>query len=324
MGKSRTDSRVARTPRLFTALISVLRDFLSTGRLPKLPKKALSPQIIKQDNGFFIPDLGIAVDRSEHAFFLDNLSICRDLRGFGVVFSNEAGTIIGRWRDIRFVVDDLCSLLTAREIFGEKVYGFEYGKSAVVLDIGMNVGLASLYFASVPTIRKVYGYEPFSYTFQKALSNIGLNPSLMGKIVANNTGVAGSQRTEDVSFNHQDHTSMGIHGVVEEHGVNLELTKIVRIQLEDISQVISRTRNEHPGTDIIVKMDCEGSEYEIVEKMKKDVLLRDVTHFQIEWHIFSAADDPSNIISALRESGFFCNRTQKSPCLGMIFASRLN
>lgn len=340
MGKSRIGSRVARSRRLSTALISILREFLSTGQLPGrlkqtqgspiiiqksgLLKKTYGPPIIVEKNGLFIPDLGLALDESKHGYFLDNLSIARNLREFGVVFSNDGELIIGRWRDIRFVVDDLCSLLTAREIFAENVYGFDYGKSAVVLDIGMNVGLASLYFASIPSVRKVYGFEPFSFTFQKAQSNFALNPSLIGKIAANNTGVAGSRRTAEVSFNRQDHTSMGIHGVVEEHVVDPELNQIERIQLEGVSQVISRIRSEHPGTDMIVKMDCEGSEYEIVERMKKDGLLREVTHFQIEWHVFSATDNPSTIISTLRENGFFCNRTQKNQNLGMIFASRLN
>lgn len=317
------ESRAARASRLCTTLISILRDFLATGRLPGQLKQTHSPLVIRQKNGLFVPDLGIALDESKHSFFLNSLSIVRELKDFGVVFSNEGGIITGKWMDIRFVVDDLCSLLTAREIFGEDVYAFEYEKGVVVLDIGMNVGLASLFFASVPNVRKVYGYEPFSFTFQKALSNIALNPSLMGKIVANNTGVAGSRRTAEVSFNQQDHTSMGIHGVVEDHGVDPGLDQIERIHLEDVSQVISRIRIEHPGTEIIVKMDCEGSEYEIVEKMKKDGLLRGITHFQIEWHIFSATDNPSIIISTLRENGFFCNKTRKSQNLGMIFASKL-
>jgi len=318
------DSRADPASRLCTTLISILRDFLSTGKLPGQLKHTLSPPLIRQKNGLFVPDLGIALDESKHDFFLNNLSIARELKDFGVVFSNEGGIITGKWRNIRFVVDDLCCLLTAHEIFGENVYAFEYGRDVVVLDIGMNVGLASLYFASIPTVRKVYGYEPFSFTFQKAQSNIALNPSLMGKIVVNNTGVAGSSRTAEVSFNRQDHTSMGIHGVVADHGVDPGLNKIERIQLEDVSKVISRVRNDHPRTEIIVKMDCEGSEYEIVEKMKKDGLLRGITHFQIEWHIFSAADKPSSIISALRENGFFCNMTQKSKNLGMIFASKLS
>lgn len=43
---------------------------------------------------------------------------------------------------------------------------------SIVIDIGANIGLASLFFAARKNVIKVIGYEPLRSTYQKALHNI--------------------------------------------------------------------------------------------------------------------------------------------------------
>ena len=76
------------------------------------------------------------------------------------------------------------------EIFYENAYNFRIGRDACVIDIGMNIGLATLMFASKPEVREVHSFEPFTSTYERATANIALNPQLAAKVLALNHGLA--------------------------------------------------------------------------------------------------------------------------------------
>jgi hypothetical protein len=59
----------------------------------------------------------------------------------------------------------------------------------VLVDIGMNVGVASLYYASFPNVKAVYSYEPLESAYQKAIENFMLNPEISQKIIAHPFGL---------------------------------------------------------------------------------------------------------------------------------------
>ena len=62
------------------------------------------------------------------------------------------------------------------EVFENHVY--KYGGilgDQIVIDVGMNVGIASLYFAQNESVKEVYSFEPFHQTFIRAMENINLN-----------------------------------------------------------------------------------------------------------------------------------------------------
>jgi hypothetical protein len=88
--------------------------------------------------------------------------------------------------------DTFDNFYVVQELFAEGVYSIHLNtEKIVVCDIGMNVGIASLYFAGVNNVTKVYSYEPFPETYQRALANFSLNPLLKDKILPRNEGVAG-------------------------------------------------------------------------------------------------------------------------------------
>ena len=78
------------------------------------------------------------------------------------------------------------------EVFSEKVYGLVSNGPAQVIDIGVNIGTATLYFANHPWVNKVIGFEPIEPTYRKAKHNIALNPLIASKISLFNFGLAGN------------------------------------------------------------------------------------------------------------------------------------
>ena len=59
----------------------------------------------------------------------------------------------------------------------------------MVLDVGMNFGTATLYFANQPNVTRVYSFEPFVPTYEEAVRNMHLNPRLHQKIATHAYGL---------------------------------------------------------------------------------------------------------------------------------------
>ena len=80
-------------------------------------------------------------------------------------------------------------VLIAQEVFENGEYDFDIAEPAVVIDIGMNIGIASLYFASRDDVKAVYGFEPFKPTFDHAIDNFKINEKYSNKIHPQNCGL---------------------------------------------------------------------------------------------------------------------------------------
>ena len=62
---------------------------------------------------------------------------------------------------VRFTLDkDICFGLLYEQFLTRSSYNFVFDMQIVVIDIGMNVGDTTLFFAANPFVKKVYSYEP--------------------------------------------------------------------------------------------------------------------------------------------------------------------
>lgn len=86
-------------------------------------------------------------------------------------------------------------ILIVEEIFKNDEYNFDIGGPAVVIDIGMHIGLASLYFAARDDVEGVYGFEPFKPTFEQAMFNFKINEKYADKIHPHNYGLGDREST---------------------------------------------------------------------------------------------------------------------------------
>ncbi len=204
------------------------------------------------------------------------------------------------------------------ELMQEEIYGFALNEKCIVLDVGMNVGIAALYFAAHPNVDKVYGYEIVKDNYQLSLENFKLNPQLEHKIIPHLHGLA----SQDGFIDLEDFESGTIEASIVGLKVNAEQsvqTNAVAIKAADkeLHQIIS----SNAGRSIIVKLDCEGSEYEIIELLSIAGLLSHIKGFIIEWHNHG----PHQILNTLTSHGFMCsyqNHKFFPDTLGMIYAWR--
>jgi len=202
------------------------------------------------------------------------------------------------------------------EIFLEQVYNFDMPfNNVVVMDIGMNVGLASLYFATKQSVTAIYGYEPFEPTFNQAKENIKLNAALAAKIIPNHYGLDAIARELSLDYNYYNKGSIGVLGKDFSAGQNK-----IQIQLKPIADALKAIQEKHPDAALFLKIDCEGAEYDIFDYFKNTGIPASVKMIAVEWH----KKGPEALTGILKKEGFasFSLYTEESKELGMIYAVR--
>lgn len=180
-------------------------------------------------------------------------------------------------------------------------------KNVVVIDVGMNIGAVSLYFAGKEWVDKVYGFEPFQDTFQQALENFALNDdSIKRKIHPVNAALSDKEGDIEVPV------------ATENTGWRTILTKSTDMRKEKIScktaaDAIGEIIDENKDKKIILKVDTEGSEFAIFDSLKKTDLLQCIDAVLLEYH-----RNPKEITDLLSANNFKYFLTGQE--IGMIYA----
>lgn len=164
-------------------------------------------------------------------------------------------------------------------------------KGKIVIDIGSQIGDTAIYFATLGA-RQVIGFEPFPHTFNLAKKNIKLN-GMQNSITIFNYAIG--SRKEKFIWLPVSEVKSEMDSVSLYYNKNkINKTKIKVVSLMDIVK-------RFPCNDAIVKMDCEGCEYESILE-SENAILRNFAQFVIEYH-----KGNQNIINKLKEAGFETN-----------------
>jgi len=204
----------------------------------------------------------------------------------------------------RYYVFSVDSLVTLAEIYhcGSWEVHLPPGDQAVVIDVGMNVGIAAVFFATTLGC-PVYGYEPFKETYERAIANISLNPQLAALIHPENVGVAGTNRTASGNFCTESSTVSGLFPVSCVAGRDLAVLN-EPIVLRSAAELVDDVCAIHPKRQVIIKMDCEGSEYEIVDCLIASHRMDRVAAILVEWHRLAGRGQPVQLRDKLLAAGF--------------------
>jgi FkbM family methyltransferase len=207
--------------------------------------------------------------------------------------------IITTPQGVRFDISSVPSeaIAVIKEIFLHGDYAIGFKQDAVLIDIGLNRGIASLYFAGYPNIKKIYAYEPFKPTFELAQRNLHLNPHLSDKIKAFNFGLGKTNTTLNLPY--MDTATGGMsttHDVCKGENDGRMETVIVKDAASELGSVIQENANKR----IVVKCDCEGAEFDIMERLDKAGLIGKVDVVLMEYHY----DKPDRLIDTLTANGF--------------------
>ena len=147
----------------------------------------------------------------------------------------------------------------------------------------MNIGISSLFFALQKNVTQIYSFEPVVTTYSQAVYNLELNPSYSNKIKAFNFGLGGATRVEKVLYNSQAKGNCGIR-LESSLVIAKDSASEIDISIQNVSEVLPDLFAQHPQQQKILKIDCEGAEYEILQKLNETHLLAEVDVLLIEWH----------------------------------------
>ncbi len=184
-------------------------------------------------------------------------------------------------------------------------------KESVLIDVGMNIGVVSLYFARYEWVSRVYGFEPFPDTYEQAVENFKRNDAVIcNKIQPQNIALSDKDGTIEVPLGHEEtgwRTIMGSVAVRDRR---------VRITSRKASAAIGEIANENRGKQIILKVDTEGSEFSIFESLSQTDVLSGIDVIMMEYH--RNPEPITEILSAFGFKYFIVGRQS----FGMVYALR--
>ncbi len=169
------------------------------------------------------------------------------------------------------------------DTFGFEVYAMPYFQEKTVVDIGANIGDTSVYFV-LKGAKRVIALEPSPFAFRYLEENAERN-GIKEKIICLNEGVGRIDSSIKMERNERDVT--GTKAVNQGHGVTVHIMTLKNL---------IETEGIQSGS--VLKMDCEGCEYDSLLSSDCDTL----AVFQeiiMEYH-----NDPTPLVRKLSECGY--------------------
>lgn len=230
--------------------------------------------------------------------FRDLLPSFRDLHENGAIIKVIDGRLIVTL-GVSFYANETDDMILVGELFLRQVYNLIAEGEWCAIDIGMNIGLASLLLAAKPFVKEVHAFEPFASTFERACANLGLNPDIAHKITAYNLGL--EDKDEDKTVLIRDDRPSGAFTTT---GWRVGTPQVISIRnaATTLRPIIEAAKAR--GRNVIVKVDCEGSEFPIFATLDTHGLMDDISAFMVEWHRIDWQKTQQDLIAPLLRRGF--------------------
>lgn len=241
---------------------------------------------------------GIDIDVHKHRFMLGGYQYVLDLHQRAGAAFHTGDYVCCSVSDVRYRVQTLEELIILHEVYVQRTYNVSAPLDQIVVwDIGLNVGISALYFARRGF--HVFGCEPFSKTVDVARYNISLNPTLSSKISIHGVGVGGYSRDMQVPYSKEWKGNVSTAGR-KRNIVRSNISSVEDVRIVDAANMLNVLMEEYPSRPVIAKVDCEGSEYEIIERLAEADMLRLLYAMIVEWH----GHGSTSLVHALCDSGF--------------------
>jgi len=233
-------------------------------------------------------------------------------------FNNVNGILRAEFDGMTVELRSFEELFILHEIFVRTCYGWCPSRPTLVVDVGSNVGLSCLYFAKLPNVEQVVGFEPFPRTLAEAERNLHLNLGLAKKIKLNPFGLGASRDRvpAEYSFIHKGRVSP-VGGLARVKGPIPDKT-VVMIDIRDAAAEMEELLTTRCGLEFALKLDCEGSEYDIVPRLAEVGILKKFRTVFIEWH----GRGPGSLRTALADSNFNVFCLDEFDEVGLIYAAQ--
>ena len=188
-------------------------------------------------------------------------------------------------------------------VFFEEVYKMFPVKDQTIIDVGANIGDSSIYFA-LKGAKKIIAIEPFPANYELAKKNIELN---------------NLQKIIDIDLAGCSNKSGYLTVDNKKSGGGASLTSSIKgteIPLFNLENILKQNNLD----SAILKMDCEGCEYDSILKTDNEIM-RKFSTIIIEYHY-----GYQNLVEKLESCGFQVEKT--SPMyyshyhIGYIYATK--
>ncbi|MBX7174810.1 MAG: FkbM family methyltransferase [Pyrinomonadaceae bacterium] len=231
----------------------------------------------------------------------------------------DEGILVG-FNDLTFHLKTLEDFHILTEVFYDGDYDLKTTDECVVFDVGMNIGLASLFFARKDFVKKIYSYEPVPETFEQGQYNFALNQKYSHKIHSFNFGLGSENKMETFYFHPEAKGNCGSRGLKSPSLKNLDNLIPISVEIREICRELQPLLESDKNYKKFIKLDCEGGEYEILTKLDEGNCLKFFEGVIIEWH-----DLGSEILeNILLKNGFLIISRFITPISGLIYAFKLN
>ena len=198
-------------------------------------------------------------------------------------------------KKFKFVHNERAAFYTLIEVFYERLYDKDYvkiEKDDVVLDIGANLGMFSVYAQNFHPSR-VIAVEPGPEEYPCLVENLKSfkNTESFKYAVSNKTGKVNFSSTVEGVSNHITDTFD-----VAQYGNHVYQT--VEVDAIDINDLIKEAKLDKID---YLKIDCEGAELDIFLSIDKEYLKSNVRKIAVEYH---TPEIKMNLLSIILASGF--------------------
>lgn len=202
---------------------------------------------------------------------------------------------------------------TLSEVFREELYRFRATGPFAFMDIGANVGMASLYFAKNHE-GPVIAYELVPETAKSAKLNVALNPDLAPRIQLVHSGLGKQAAKMTMRFDPQ---STACNSVYNQSG-----DQQTEVTLLDAAAELVQISSTYPDRKLCVKLDAEGAEYDILDRWTEAKCMELIDLLFLEWHVVSGRT-VDQLRANLRLAGFqWFERAHATEPVGFITAWR--
>lgn len=158
----------------------------------------------------------------------------------------------------------------------------------VVVDIGAHIGLFSIYANTINPNIPIYAYEPEEENYKTLKKNLSRNKTR--NIHPKNLAVSAKEGQIELYINKDSHN----HSILK---TNENQTK-KKVQSTTLQRITEKLQ-----TVDLVKMDCEGAEFEIIASTPKETFKKIKTIY-IEYHEYNEMLERKNIESKLQKAGY--------------------
>jgi hypothetical protein len=196
-----------------------------------------------------------------------------------------------------------------KEIFFSKIYNNDFvcvDENDIVIDIGFNYGLFALDSLTYKP-KKIIGFEP-NPNLVKLFNQLNINS------VELHEAAVSDKKGKTVFYQGKNSIQSSI---ISELSYNYDTTTSYEVNVLSFNDIIEQY-------DIInyLKVDCEGSEYEIFNSIPNNILSTKIKKIALEFHNNVNDIKVVNLISKIKECGFEI-KIEDFNTIGMLYAKKL-